>query len=202
MKVWLLLFVFLVAISCASIDSSFKKKRARKDVDEDQVGANKMIRLIETDNNPSENEDVEKLGIKFGGINSKENINAACIKAIITGKYGLMERLLMSYHGGYHLNKMNLVHDWNKVLVDAVAHGYEGVVKLLLERDENGQYIHKNINTGANNNEAIREATARGHEGIMKLLSATQGIAKVDEAFPFKKSVIPNLVHGSFQTLN
>ena len=169
MKVWLLLFAFLVAISCASQlgDNPFKK-RARKY--EDQVDANKVIRLIEADNNPSENEYIEKSSIELFQVDLKKSSSEAYINAIRTKNFNVMENLLTSYHGGLRFIKSTTVKNWNDVLFDAATRGHEEAVRLLLERDENGQYIHKDINPSAINNYAIRYAAFNGHEGIVKLL--------------------------------
>ena len=81
-----------------------------------------------------------------------------------------MENLLMNYNGGLRFIKSTTVKNWNDVLSDAAARGHEGAVRLLLERDKDGNYIHKDINPGADDNGPIRMAAYKGHEGIVKLL--------------------------------
>ena len=101
MKVWVSLFALLVAISCASQlgDNPFKK-RARKY--EDQVGANKVIRLIEADNNPSENEYIEKSSIELFQVDLKKSSSEAYINAIRTKNFSFMQNLLMLHLGLLH----------------------------------------------------------------------------------------------------
>ena len=140
------------------------------DVDVYQLDANKAILLSKADNNPSENENVEKLAIKFGGIDLKENFDTAYIKAIRTKDFSFIEDLLMNYNGGLRFIKSTTVKDWNDVLSDAASQGHEGVLRLLLERDENGQYVHKDINPGAYYNVAILLAANQGHEGVLRFL--------------------------------
>ena len=117
MQFSLLLFALLVAISCASKDSSFKKKSVRGNVemDGDQVSANNAILLSKVDDSSPE-ENVEKLAIKFGEIDLKENFDAAYMEIIRTKNFNVMENLLMNYNDGLRFIKSTTVKDWNDVL--------------------------------------------------------------------------------------
>ena len=134
MKVWLSLFALLVAISCASqFGGDFSKKRARKY--EDRVGANKAIRLIEADNNPSKNEYIEKLGTELVQFDLKKNSSEA---------YNRYERIMKKVSLERDENR-NYIHNYinpgandNEAIRDAAVRGHDGVLRLLLEKDKYG----------------------------------------------------------------